>query len=81
MEPPNPGYAPLSWQKPGPGGPLSLGGYPEIEGLHQQASRSITKRPDWKRWSGWLDLNQRPRAPEARALTKLRHTPIFRHII
>jgi hypothetical protein len=26
-------------------------------------------------WSGWPDLNRRPRAPKARALTRLRYTP------
>ena len=26
-------------------------------------------------WSGWPDLNRRPPAPKAGALTKLRHTP------
>ena len=32
-------------------------------------------RPRREKWSGWWDLNPRLRAPKARALARLRHTP------
>ena len=47
----------------------SLEGWSSTTELHPRLSAIVNG------WSGWSDSNRRPRAPKARALTKLRYSP------
>ena len=37
----------------------------------------VVQRPPAKEWSGWEDLNLRPPAPQAGALSRLRYIPMY----